>query len=187
MRIRVDEIPESGRFLHLHWDQDRLSQFLPPDDPFELELIRPVNVDLEIVKGAEHIRIQGSIKGVLQVACHRCLSPFPMPLDETVDIFLMDERKAPEEEEEEKELTEEDLDYQFFDGEVLEIDELIAEQIFLALPFKVLCSETCLGLCPRCGVNLNEESCKCKENTDDSPFAKLKAIKDRLPAETDSD
>jgi len=184
MRIRVDEIPESGRFLHIHWDQDRLSQFLPPDDPFELELLRPVNVDLEISKGADHIRIQGSIKGVLQVACHRCLKPFPLPLDEPVDVFLVEEQKVPEEEE--VELEEEDLEYEFFDGEVIEVDELIAEQIFLALPFKVLCSETCRGLCPRCGANLNDEPCRCERNVEDSPFAGLKAIKDRLSAGADS-
>jgi uncharacterized protein len=183
MRIRVDEIPESGRFLHFHWDQDRLGQFLPPDDPFELELLHPVNVDLEINKGADHIRIQGSIKGVLQVACHRCLKPFPMPLDEQVEVFLVEEQKAPEEEE--KELEEEDLEYEFFDGEVIEIDELVAEQIFLALPFKVLCSEGCRGLCPRCGANLNDEPCKCEQKGDNSPFARLKAIKDRLPEAAD--
>lgn len=184
MRIRVDEIPESGRFLHVHWDQDKLSQFLPPDDPFELELARPVNVDLEINKGADHIRIQGTIKGVLQAACHRCLKPFPLPLDETIDVFLMEEQKAPEEEE--VELEQEDLDYEFFDGEVIEVDQLIAEQIFLALPFKLLCSETCLGLCPRCGANLNDEPCRCEQKREDSPFSGLKMIKDRLPVETNS-
>ena len=179
MRIRVDEIPESGRLIHIHWDQDRLIQFLPPDDPFEMELIRPVNVDLEITKGADHVRILGSIKGVLQVACHRCLKPFPLALDESVDVFLLEEQKAPKDEE--KELDEEELDYDFFDGEAIEVDQLIAEQIFLALPYKVLCSENCLGLCPRCGANLNDEPCKCKQTPDDSPFSKLKAIKDRLP------
>lgn len=178
MRIRVDEIPEAGRFLHIHWDQDRFSQFLPPDDPFELALRRPVNVDLEIQKGADHIRIQGSIKGDLQAACHRCLKPISLPLDETVDVFLLEEQKAPREEE--TELEEDEMDYEFFDGEVIEVDELIAEQIFLALPFKILCSENCRGICPRCGVNLNDEPCRCEKKKEGSPFAKLEAIRDRL-------
>ena len=33
MRVRVDEIPESGRTLRFHWDEDRLGQFVPPGDP----------------------------------------------------------------------------------------------------------------------------------------------------------
>jgi len=180
VRIRVDEIPDSGRFLHFHWDEDRLSQFLPPDDPFELRLNHPVNVDLEINKGADHIRVRGSIKGALQVSCHRCLKPFELPIDEEVDIFLLEEQKAPEAEE--VELDEDELEYEFFDGEIIEIDQLVAEQIFIALPFKVLCSEDCRGLCPRCGVNLNDEPCRCEKTNKDSPFARLEKLKEKPPA-----
>jgi uncharacterized protein len=182
MRIRVDEIPDSGRFLHLHWDEDKFKEFVPPDDPFELKLARPVNVDLEIYKRADHIRVQGIIEGELQVACHRCLRPFFLPLKETVDLFLM-EGQEEDREEEEIELDPEELDYDFFDGEAIEIDGLIAEQIFLSLPFKVLCSESCRGICPRCGVNLNEESCRCEKATEDSPFGGLEKLRRELPPE----
>ncbi len=179
MRIRVDEIPESGRFLHLHWNQDRLSEFLPPDDPFEMKLARPVNVDLEIQKHSDHIRVLGSIRGSLQLACHRCLDPVQHELDEAVDLFLIEE--APSAEGEETELELEDLEYEFFDGEVIEVDQLIAEQIFLSLPHKVLCSDQCRGLCPRCGANLNTEPCGCAKDDSLSPFAKLKTLRDVLP------
>lgn len=179
MRIRVDEIPESGRVLHLHWNQGELSRFLPPDDPFELSLPRPLNVDLEINKLPDHIRIQGMLQGVLQINCHRCLAPCLWTLEEPVDITLFNEAEAPGEEE--LELEPEELDFEYFDGEVIEIDELIAEQIFLALPFKVLCSESCKGICPGCGANLNEEVCRCSADAKDNPFARLAELKERLP------
>mgnify|MGYP005842871553 CR=1 FL=1 len=175
MRIRIDEIPDSGRFIHFHWDGERLKQFMPPDDPFEIELVKPVNVDMEIYKRPDHIRIVGAIRSVLSLACHRCLSEFERPLEEELDVFLVDAGKAPEEEE--LELETEELEYEFFDGEVIEIDRLVAEQIFLALPYKVLCSENCRGLCPRCGVNLNEEQCSCDQNLAAKPFAALREIK----------
>lgn len=187
MRIRVDEIPDSGRFLHFHWSEDRLNDYLEPDDPFELKLIRPVNVDLEIRKGADHIRIEGAIRGTLQVACHRCLMLFPLEFNERVDLFLIEEREDPETaEDEEKEFEAQDFEYEFFDGEVIDVDQLVSEQIFLSLPYKVLCTEDCRGICPRCGANLNEESCRCKNDGEDSPFSGLKAIKDQLPQSTDS-
>jgi len=179
MRIRVDEIPESGRFLHFHWSEDRLRQFLPPDDPFDMELVRPVNVDLEIHKRPDHIRILGRIQSVLRLACHRCLSPFDRPFEEEVDVILIEEKKAPQDEE--TELETEELEYDFFDGEGIEIDQLVAEQIFLALPYKILCSERCKGLCPRCGANLNEEPCECDRSKPKSPFAVLQEMKDELP------
>jgi uncharacterized protein len=178
MRIRVDEIPESGRFVHLHWDHSRFRQFLPEEDPFEFKLIRPLNVDLEIQKRSDHIHVQGRLQGTLQVTCHRCLKAFPWLLDEKVDVFLVQEDSL--EPPEEIELEARDLDYEFFDGIVIEIDQLVAEQIFLALPVKILCSENCRGLCPNCGADLNEEPCRCEKNTGKSPFAGLEAMKARL-------
>jgi uncharacterized protein len=179
MRIRVDEIPDAGRTLHLHWDHSRLAPFIPEDDPFELKLLRPIQIEMELQKHPDHVRILGEIRGGLQMSCHRCLAPFEWPLQENVDVFLIPANQAPQEEE--TELETEDLDYEFFDGEVIEIDQLIAEQIFLALPFKVLCSETCRGICPRCGVNLNDEPCRCGAGGVKSPFAALSELRERLP------
>lgn len=178
MRIRVDEIPDSGRFLHFHWGEDRLRQFLPPDDPFDMELVRPVNVDLEIYKRPDHIRIVGAIQSDLRLVCHRCLEAFNWPFQEEVDVFLIEEVKAPQGEETELEVDE--LEYDFFDGENIEIDQLVAEQIFLVLPYKILCSETCKGLCSRCGANLNEEPCECDRLSKESPFAALEDVKGQL-------
>ncbi len=60
MKIRVDEIPEAGRFLHLHWTQERLEKMLPPNDPSGLHLRRPLNVDLEIQRRADHLEVTGN-------------------------------------------------------------------------------------------------------------------------------
>ena len=46
---------------------------------------------------------------------------------------------------------------------VLDLDELALSDIILELPSKVLCKEDCKGLCPLCGINLNEKSCTCTE------------------------
>lgn len=178
MRIRVDEIPDSGRFLHFHWDEERLKQFLPPDDPLDMELVRPVNVDLEIHKRSDHIRILGTIQSILRLVCHRCLNAFDRSFEEEVDVFLIEEKNAPQEEE--TELETDELEYEFFDGENIEIDQLVAEQIFLALPYKILCSERCKGLCSRCGANLNEEPCECDRSKEESPFAVLEEMKGEL-------
>lgn len=179
MRIHIDEIPESGRFLHFHWTEERLQGFQPQEDPYDLELDRPVNVDLEIQKRPDHIHIAGTIETVLRVSCHRCLQPFSWELNEKVEAFLVPEEPPPPNDE--VELDAEDLEYEFFDGEVIEIDQLVAEQLFLALPVKALCSESCQGICPGCGANLNTEFCQCSEEDESSPFAALKKLKAQLP------
>ena len=175
MRVRIDEIPESGRTLRFHWDEGKLRQYLAPDDPFNLELLHPVNVVLNLNRRPDHIRITGKIEGSLEVNCHRCLRPFPLALNETVDIYMVANERMPKDEE--KELEPDELLYEFFDGEVIEVDRLVAEQIFLALPVKLLCGDDCRGICPGCGANLNDETCRCKAPTGRSPFEMLKAIK----------
>jgi uncharacterized protein len=100
-----------------------------------------------------------------------------------VDIYLVEVDRMPKEGE--KELERDETAHEFFDGEVIEVDHLVAEQIFLALPVKVLCSEDCKGICPGCGANLNEEPCRCKAERGQSPFEKLKSIKEGLPKSTE--
>jgi uncharacterized protein len=175
MRVRIDEIPESGRTLRFHWDEDRLGQFVPPGDPFNLKLLRPVNVVLNLDRQQDHVRVTGKIEGDLEVSCHRCLKPFPLALNELVDLYLFEKVRMPKEQE--KELEPEELVYEFFDGEVIDVDQLVAEQIFLALPVKVLCVEECKGICPGCGANLNEEACRCNADSGQSPIAKLKSLR----------
>lgn len=55
----------------------------------------------------------------------------------------------------------------------LDMEELAASDISLELPSKVLCSEDCKGLCPKCGKNLNEGSCGCPTKEVDPRLAKL--------------
>ena len=38
------------------------------------------------------------------------------------------------------------------------------EEIILGYPVKFLCKIDCLGLCPKCGQNLNEKKCDCKND-----------------------
>jgi len=179
MRIRVDEIPESGRSLRFQWSQEDLSRFLPPDDPFEIKLAQPIHVRMELQKRPDHVEVTGKISGTVQVICHRCLAPFLFVLEEVIDLVMVREEDVPEEEE--TELEEEELEFDFFDGEVIDFDHLVAEQVFLALPVKTLCSHNCRGICPGCGRNLNEEQCACSQETESSPFSKLEEVKSKLP------
>jgi len=55
----------------------------------------------------------------------------------------------------------------FYEEPHLDLAELAAEQFGLAVPMKPLCAETCRGICPRCGANLNQGACPCPLQTDD--------------------
>lgn len=58
-------------------------------------------------------------------------------------------------------------------GGSLDLFSLVRDDILLELPVRHLCSEHCLGLCPRCGQNLNEGRCGCKTEAVDPRMAIL--------------
>jgi uncharacterized protein len=71
-------------------------------------------------------------------------------------------------------------DLYYFTGDHLELAPMLREQLILASPMHPLCSDDCLGLCARCGKNLNEGPCRCGEEPTGSPFQVLRTMKDRL-------
>jgi uncharacterized protein len=72
-------------------------------------------------------------------------------------VYLPGEAEAGEK----KELHGEELDVCFYEGGELDLSGLLKEQVLLGLPMKTVCSEDCKGLCPKCGMDLNEGRCNC--------------------------
>ena len=71
-------------------------------------------------------------------------------------------------------MREEDLNLAVFDGAAIELDDLVREEILLALPGHVLCREDCKGLCPVCGIDRNLSGCRCESKETDARWQKLK-------------
>lgn len=58
----------------------------------------------------------------------------------------------------------------------VDLDDCIYQEIQLFLPQKMLCSDDCKGLCPKCGKNLNKEKCDCKKDVDPRMAALLQLL-----------
>jgi uncharacterized protein len=61
----------------------------------------------------------------------------------------------------------------------LDLEDAVREEVVLAMEPYVVCDPECKGLCPKCGTDLNEETCDCSENEPDPRWAALRALKDR--------
>jgi uncharacterized protein len=68
----------------------------------------------------------------------------------------------------------------YYQGEGLLLEDVLREQVLLALPLKAICREECRGLCPHCGQNLNQEQCTCAESSEDPRWSALKDIREKL-------
>ena len=106
--------------------------------------------------------------------CARCLAP--------VDgVFSLDfERTVTTEGVISKETLDEDVDeYVVINGSELDVDEPLCEELVLAFPKKLLCSEDCLGLCPKCGKPKRDGDCGCPTKEIDPRLAILATLFDK--------
>ncbi|MBQ7501072.1 MAG: DUF177 domain-containing protein [Clostridia bacterium] len=71
-------------------------------------------------------------------------------------------------------------DYVILEEGMLDFDETLIEQILLEFPSKLLCSEECKGLCPKCGKDLNEGDCGCPKREIDPRLAILARHRDEF-------
>ena len=104
------------------------------------------------------------------------MMPLSVPLEKSFELLYVPPLRAGEE----KELGEDDLLIGFYQGETIDVDDLVREQIELALPMAHLCSEECNGLCPNCGANLNHGECTCEKDQPDARWATLIELKSKL-------
>ena len=123
----------------------------------------------------EQIRITGTLRTRIELVCARCLEPVIEEMSRDFDLFYRP--MATIKSEDEVHLNTDDLDIAFFEGDGLFLADVLAEQVNLALPMKVICRSDCRGLCPHCGANLNHEECRCKTRAADPRLAPLARLK----------
>ena len=99
----------------------------------------------------------GRLRLTLSLLCDRCACPVLWPVDDEFVYRVV----AEESQLADAEVDDESAALWLTDGPMLDLAEVFQERVFLALPAKVLCAEDCRGLCPGCGADLNQESCRC--------------------------
>ena len=127
-------------------------------------------------KDDDTVLLEGRLAVTVEQACSRCGEPVAFKLNEDF-FYLITTREEEVSELPEKECSDEECDTLYLNESVIDVAEILREQMYLALPGKVLCKDTCRGLCPVCGGLLDSETCNCSEIPQDSPFAVLKKLK----------
>ena len=122
---------------------------------------------------AGEIHLCGSLQTVIERPCDRCLEPAPFPVDGDFELFY---RPLSEGLGEEKALDESEAEMGFYEGDGLELDDVLREFVLLTLPMQRVCSEDCKGICPECGKNRNQNECNCHAVAQDDRWAALKNL-----------
>jgi uncharacterized protein len=141
----------------------------------EFKLAEPlvVRAVAELLDG--QIRIKGTLQTRIELVCARCLDEISEGISRDFDLFYRPAKELTEEEA--VRLKDEDTEVGFFQGEGMFLSDILAEQMLLILPMKVICRSDCRGLCPHCGANMNSEECRCEVHSMDPRLAPLARLK----------
>ncbi|WP_379136444.1 YceD family protein [Paenibacillus sp. sgz500958] len=128
----------------------------------------PFTVDLKALPAdTDSVKVVGKLDGDVSMLCARCLnevsSHLNIPFAET--FKWLKQPHLPEEEDEE---------LIYIKDESVDLVPYVEETFVLHLPEAVLCKADCLGLCQKCGQNLNEGTCSCDNTVIDPRLAGLK-------------
>lgn len=162
MKIMIADIPDEG--LEIDVDETIENEFF----------ISPVHAHLKIERADSEILVRGTVMADIKLQCGRCMENFSTEENLSVEVVYhhIDEIRK----DETHEVRSEELDTGFYEGDELDINELMKEQILLNIPMKPLCSDECLGICMHCGTNLNKKKCDCVTDESDPRFSPLKEL-----------
>ena len=149
MKIQVSDIPEEGMEI---------------EDVESIEsetggVASKARLKLRVEKLGTEVRLSGTVGAKLAVECSRCLKEFDEDLSIPVDLVFVPAEAV--QDKEGHELASDEMNTGFYrDGE-LDLGEISGEQVLLNVSMKPLCNDSCKGICPHCGKDLNEGPCKC--------------------------
>ncbi|CAN5730843.1 DUF177 domain-containing protein [soil metagenome] len=129
----------------------------------------PVGVALRAESVVEGILVTGRVEGRAALECARCLSERRAPVTlEVCELYVTPERRVADE------------DAYALTGTDMELEPMLRDALALALPLHPLCRDDCKGLCARCGRDLNDGWCDCREEETDPRWAALSVLRERL-------
>lgn len=147
-------------------------------DDESVEKIGAIEVSGVARRNAEMARIVGHLGTTLEMVCSRCLQKVESRIDNKFEAEFVTLENY-QQTDAERELHEGDFSLSIYDGERIDLDETVREQIILNLPMQQLCRENCAGLCAVCRKNKNENVCSCETKEIDPRWNALNQLINR--------
>jgi uncharacterized protein len=179
--LNVDALAEANQPFEADLPREFLDGVLRAEPPTEFHADGASHLRGAATKMGRKVLVRTRFQVPLTGQCRRCLKP--LHLDEPVELvrtYVPADQAQPQGEHKtaasegsfEPSLVDEDT----YAGKEIDLAPAVREQILLQIPPSPLCREDCLGLCPRCGNDLNEGECGCDRAVVDPRWAALKSI-----------
>jgi uncharacterized protein len=106
----------------------------------------PVELDLRLESVVEGVLVSGSATVEVRGECVRCLGDISDELEVGIQELYVYPGVEPDD----------DLASRL-EGDLINLEPLLRDEVVLDLPFQPLCRDDCSGLCVECGANLNND------------------------------
>jgi uncharacterized protein len=127
----------------------------------------PIHLKIFVDKLESLFRFKLSLRTFLEYTCDRCLEQFPAAFNTSIEqIYQLGV----------DELESDEIEVLPANTKEIDLSPVIHDAFVLNRPMKQLCRDDCKGLCPNCGINLNQKSCDCDKENVDPRFEKLKSL-----------
>jgi len=173
VKIAVKDIQTSPTEIHFVEEMHELNDILERGSDGEYRFTVPLHVDMVHSRSGDDLLFSATLKSELIGRCGRCLEEYALALAREFSLVLSPNRTF----DREQELTADELSAGFYNEEEVDLSALVHEETLLALPSRPLCREDCRGLCTQCGINLNLESCECRQEWKDPRLATLANVR----------
>ena len=172
MIFEIEEIPDGGFNFSVLAAKEKFEINQP-----DCSLDGSVRVNGRLTRIERDIFFAGDLQASLQVACTRCLKPFPLMVKNKIRVHFIPRAKE-QSSGTEVEVKETDIEQEVYEEDRVDLSGPIRDNILLDVPLIRLCNEGCKGICSECGNDLNTNQCECQSKGEIDPrFAVLKKLK----------
>jgi uncharacterized protein len=165
--------------IDLQQGQVRFHETFPPgviEFPEQLRQSSPLESHglAQLSSATMEIEVKGRLKVEMEADCDRCLERAAFAIDTDFVLVYRPTALAPEREIELTDVQEREIG--FYNGEGIQLADVLREQIILCLPMQKVCRDDCKGICPMCGQNRNTSECGCHAELRDDRWAGLREM-----------
>jgi len=177
MKINVEGISQGVREIQASHTAAQLG-FAPSDLEFPGEILILANV----TRMGDDVFVKSRIEAAVSHNCCRCLEPYGLAINTGFEVLFVPERPPQSFRRDLRRpiVDDEDGKVSRYRGKVIDLSGEIMNAIRLSLPMKPLCDQNCLGLCPHCGSNRNQESCDCESKQPKGANNPFRELQDKL-------
>jgi len=178
VRLELRELKDGCLEQQYCCNAEQFPVLLELQDEEQVKLDQPICFQLRLQKSGQIVEVDGQMQTRAGLVCGRCLQPFTADIRSAFALtFTPLGAEQDSAEDAEIELDADELGLIYYKEETLELLQPLQEQILMALPISPVCDPGCLGLCPECGCDLNQEKCNCVKQPFNNKFASLAGLK----------